>query len=153
MKNTGEKPDLFELLQVEEDRIAKLLKVLTEVDSDLSTENGLKKSKDLFDLIRKYLNQQDKLVALVEQKTEAGATIQAYKSQRDRIYDLMSQLTLMHVDETDYFEKLRVLLNKVKEMADLEDARLHKKLRRYLNQSDIEHMRENLLKEFVSSKY
>ena len=71
INETSEKPNIFELLELQERKYIDELNFLVENHDRLSTVEGLERTKKVFDSIRKHLEHQDQLIACGE--TPLGA--------------------------------------------------------------------------------
>ena len=63
----------------------------------------------------------------------------------------INQIVLMHVDEPDFLEGLQSLRIEVKTMADLEEARLYRNLRKLIDEKKLEAVREAVLEDMVGT--
>ncbi|HMO19991.1 MAG TPA: hypothetical protein PKD05_00310 [Candidatus Melainabacteria bacterium] len=147
----SEKPDIFQLLELHEKRYIKELNYLLNNHERLSTAQGLERTKRVFDNIRKHLAHQDRLIACGADCDETVRSIEAYKKVREEILEKINQIVLMHVDEPEFLEGLQSLRKEVLTMAELEEARLYRKLRRIIDEKQLAAVREGVLEDLVSS--
>lgn len=143
----SEKPDIFELLELHEKRYIKELNYLLANHEKLSTVQGLERTKRVFDSVRKHLAHQDRLIACGADCDESVRFIEAYKKVRERILEKINQIVLMHVDEPEFLDGLQSLREEVMTMAELEETRLYRKLRRLIDEKKLEAIRESMLED------
>lgn len=152
MNNGENRPGLFEVMEIHEERYLNELSDLVENYNKLTTQEGLAKSKRVFDSIRKHFEHQDKLVEMEKEKLSGVKNlVQEYERVKASIMGSIDQLILMHVDEPDFLERLGILLNQVKRLSVLEEARLYRKLKRFMSQTEIQNAKEEILKDFVKA--
>ncbi|MCB9472066.1 MAG: hypothetical protein H6677_27570 [Candidatus Obscuribacterales bacterium] len=151
INETSEKPNIFELLELQERKYIDELNFLVENHDRLSTVEGLERTKKVFDSIRKHLEHQDQLIACGETCDESVASINSYKNVKEKIMEKINQIVLMHVDEPDFLEGLQSLRIEVKTMADLEEARLYRNLRKLIDEKKLEAVREAVLEDMVGT--
>lgn len=145
MNKLAEKPNIFKLMQVYEDRYTRLLSGLINNYDTMSAEEGLKKSKDVFDAIRLHLEREDSLIEDAEDNSELYRAVQSYKVQKAKIIDTLNEILYHHVNGPDYLEKLKQLRGQIRVLAELESTRLHKRLKRYVDPEALYRARERFL--------
>lgn len=152
MNNGENKPGLFEVMEIHEQRYLNELSDLVENYDKLTTQEGLAKSKKVFDSIRKHFEHQDMLVNRERAKLSGVKNlVDEYERIKVSIMGSMDQLILMHVDEPDFLERLGILLNQVKRLSVLEEARLYRKLKRFMSQAEMQKAKEEVLADFVQA--
>lgn len=133
MNNLAEKPDVFNLIETYEDRCIKDLTELINNNENISTVEGLEKSKKVFDSIRLHLKQEDALISNVENNPELKNSVKIYRKKKGKILEQLNNLLLHHVDEPEFLKALKKLRGQIKVLAEFEDTKLHKRLKRYLS--------------------
>ena len=147
MRNLAEKPDIFKLMEVISDRNAAALSSLIIEYGKYSREEYRDSALNTFTEIRNYLARQDDLIEHADDNPELQRSVDVYKRKRDSILEHILEMEEMTAEGELYLSKLKKLRGLLRVLAELENTKLHKRLKRYVKPEDLQETREQMLEE------
>ena len=135
MKHTNTR--IFNALATQEQFILERLSNLIATCDGSTDQKALERMRRILELITLHLNEQDELISCVNDRAGVSSTVESYESNKRRILGIVGELTMLSPGDPGMIAKLKKLAGAVHVLAELEDTRLHRQIRRHISAAEL----------------